>query len=104
MRYVVAVAREHSFSQAAETLHVAQQAVSQQVRQVEKSLGVDLFERTNRGVTITPAGEVFVQEARRTLNAADRVVARALAAARGEAGTMPIAYTLATVRDAAGAA
>src|SRR4029453_13436442 len=86
MRYVVAVAKERSFSRAAETLHVAQQAVSQQVRVVEKSLGVDLFERTNRGVTITPAGEAFVQEARRTLNAADRIVPRALAAARGEAG------------------
>ena len=60
MRYVVAVAKEHSFSRAAESLHVAQQAVSQQVRQVELSLGVQLFERSNRGVTITPGGEVFV--------------------------------------------
>jgi DNA-binding transcriptional LysR family regulator len=99
MRYVVAVAKERSFSRAAETLHVAQQAVSQQVRLVEKSLGVDLFERTNRGVTITPAGEVFVQEARRTLNAAERVAPRAQAAARGEAGTLRIAYTLATVYE-----
>src|SRR6266542_6750236 len=99
MRYVVAVAKEHSFSRAAETLHVAQQAVSQQVRLVEESLGIELFERTNRGVTITPAGEVFVQEARRTLNAADRVAPRAQAAARGEAGTLRIAYTLATVYE-----
>ena len=99
MRYVVAVAREHSFSRAAETLHVAQQAVSQQVRLVEKALGVELFARTNRGVAITPAGEVFVQEARRTLNAAERVAPRAQAAARGEAGTLRIAYTLATVYE-----
>jgi DNA-binding transcriptional LysR family regulator len=99
MRYVVAVAKEHSFSRAAETLHVAQQAVSQQVRLVEKALGVELFARTNRGVAITPAGEVFVQEARRTLNAAERVAPRAQAAARGEAGTLRIAYTLATVYE-----
>jgi DNA-binding transcriptional LysR family regulator len=99
MRYVVAVARERSFSRAAETLHVAQQAVSQQVRLVEQGLGIELFERTNRGVAITPAGEVFVQEARRTLNAADRVGPRAQAAARGEAGTLRIAYTLATVYE-----
>ena len=99
MRYVVAVAKEHSFSRAAESLHVAQQAVSQQVRQVEVSLGVQLFERSNRGVTITPGGEVFVQEARRTLNAAERVAPRAQAAARGEAGTLHIAYTLATVYE-----
>ena len=99
MRYVVAVAREHSFSRAAETLLVAQQAVSQQVKLVEKALGVELFDRSNRGVAITPAGEVFVQEARRTLNAADRVAPRAQAAARGEAGTLRIAYTLATVYE-----
>jgi DNA-binding transcriptional LysR family regulator len=99
MRSVVAVAKEQSFSRAADTLHVAQQAVSQQVKLVERSLGVELFERTSRGVVITPAGEVFVQEARRTLNAADRVAPRAQAAARGEAGTMRIAYTLATVYE-----
>ena len=86
MRYVVAVAKERSFSRAASSLHVAQQALSQQVRAVEQTLGVQLFERTNRGVVITPAGEVFVQEARRTLNAADRATRRAQAAARGEAG------------------
>jgi DNA-binding transcriptional LysR family regulator len=99
MRYVVAVAKERSFSRAAETLNVAQQAISQQIRQVEDSLGVRLFERSNRGVTITAAGEAFVQEARRTLNAADRVGPRAQAAARGEAGTLRIAYTLATVYE-----
>jgi DNA-binding transcriptional LysR family regulator len=99
MRYVVAVAKERSFSRAAENLHVAQQAVSQQVKLVEASLGIPLFERTNRGVTITPGGEVFVQEARRTLNAAERVAPRAQAAARGEAGTLPVAYTLATVYE-----
>jgi DNA-binding transcriptional LysR family regulator len=99
MRYVVAVAKEQSFSRAAETLHVAQQAVSQQVKLVEDLLGIQLFERTNRGVTITPGGEVFVQEARRTLNAAERVAPRAQAAARGEAGTLRVAYTLATVYE-----
>src|SRR5262249_19137507 len=99
MHYVVAVAKERSFSRAAETLHVAQQAVSQQVKLVEQALGIELFERSNRGVAITPAGEVFVQEARRTLNAADRVGPRAQAAARGEAGTLRIAYTLATVYE-----
>jgi DNA-binding transcriptional LysR family regulator len=99
LRYVVAVARERSLTRAAEALGVAQQALSQQVISVEKALGVQLFDRTNRGVTITPAGEIFVQEARRALNAADRVVRRTQAAARGEAGTLRIAYTLATVYE-----
>jgi DNA-binding transcriptional LysR family regulator len=99
MRYVVEVARERSVTRAAINLHVAQQAVSQQVKAIEKALGVQLFTRTNRGVDLTAAGEAFVQEARRTLNAADRVGQRAQAAARGEVGTLRLAYTLATVYE-----
>src|SRR5262245_57016204 len=99
MRYVVEVARERSFSRAATNMHVAQQAVSQQIKAIEETLGVRLFTRTNRGVDMTAAGEVFVQEARRTLNAADRVGQRAQAAARGEVGTLRLAYTLATVYE-----
>ncbi len=99
MRYVTAVAKQRSFSRAARDLHIAQQALSQQVRAVEEMLGVQLFERTNRGVTVTPAGEIFVQEARRTLNAADRATRRTQAAARGEAGILRLAYTLATVYE-----
>lgn len=99
MRYVVEVARQGGFSRAAVKLHVAQQAVSQQIKQVERALGVRLFERTSRGVEVTAAGEAFVQEARRALNAADRVGQRARAAARGEVGTVRLAYTLATVYE-----
>ena len=99
MRYVVEVAREGGFSRAAVNLHVAQQAVSQQIKVVEEALGVKLFERTHRGVDLTAAGEAFVQEARRALNAADRVGQRAQAAARGEVGTLRLAYTLATVYE-----
>jgi DNA-binding transcriptional LysR family regulator len=99
MRYVVEVAREGGISRAALNLHVAQQAVSQQIKAVETALGVQLFDRTHRGVELTAAGEAFVQEARRALNAADRVGQRAQAAARGEVGTLRLAYTLATVYE-----
>jgi DNA-binding transcriptional LysR family regulator len=99
MRYVVEVAREKSFSRAASNLHVAQQAVSQQIKVIEDALGVQLFARTNRGVEVTVAGEAFVQEARRTLNAAERVGKRAQAAARGEVGTVRLGYTQATVYE-----
>src|SRR5262245_5415528 len=81
MRYVVEVERERSFSRAGRKLHVAQQAVSQQIKVVEDELGVQLFERTSRGVEPTAAGEAFVQEARRALSAAERVAQRAQAAA-----------------------
>jgi DNA-binding transcriptional LysR family regulator len=99
MRYVVEVAREGGISRAALNLHVAQQAVSQRIKAVEAALGVQLFERTHRGVELTAAGEAFVHEARRALNAADRVGQRAQAAARGEVGTLRLAYTLATVYE-----
>jgi DNA-binding transcriptional LysR family regulator len=99
MRYVVEVAAQRSFSRAAEGLHVAQQALSQQIKSVENQLGVQLFTRTNRGVELTPAGVVFVQEARRVITAAERAVDRTQAAARGEAGNVRLAYTLATVYE-----
>jgi len=99
MRYVLEVARQRSFTRAAERLYVAQQALSQQVKVVEDQVGARLFERTNRGVELTPAGEVFVHEARRVVNAADRLVGRTQAAARGEAGSVRLAYTVATVYE-----
>lgn len=99
MRYVVEVAQQRSFSGAATRLHVAQQALSQQVKAVENQLGVQLFTRNNRGVELTAAGVVFVQEARRVLTSAERAVARTQAVAKGEAGTLRVAYTLATVYE-----
>ena len=95
MRYVVAVARERNFTRAAEELHVAQQALSQQVRTVEEMLGVQLFDRAARPVKLTAAGEVFVQEAKRALSVSQRVFERTSAAARGELGTIRLAYTFA---------
>jgi len=95
MRYVVTVARERNFTRAAEQLHVAQQALSQQLRAVEKMLGVQLFDRAARPVKLTPAGTVFVQEARRALSASERVLERTRAAARGELGKIRLAYTFA---------
>ncbi len=56
MRYIVKVAELGGFTAAASELHVAQQAVSQQVRATERMLGVTLFRRAPRGVTPTPAG------------------------------------------------
>jgi DNA-binding transcriptional LysR family regulator len=99
MRYVVEVAQQRNFSHAADRLHVAQQALSQQIKSVETQLGVQLFTRTNRGVELTPAGAVFVQEARRVIAAANRAVSRTQAVAKGEAGSIRAAYTLATVYE-----
>ena len=96
MRYFVAVAEHGSFTRAADELHVAQQAVSQQIRSLEATLGVTLLRRNSRQVELTAAGTVFLADARRVLAAADRAVRRVQAAARGEAGTLRLVYTLAT--------
>ena len=67
LRYFVAVAEELHFSRAAERLHVAQPAVSEQVRKLEEELGVRLLNRTKRTVSLTDAGAALLVEARRVL-------------------------------------
>lgn len=99
LRSVVEVAQQRSFTRAAQRMHVAQQALSQQVRNVEDQVGVQLFLRTARGVEPTAAGEVFVEEARRVLTGVDRLVQRTRAAAEGLSGTLRVAYSLATVYE-----
>jgi DNA-binding transcriptional LysR family regulator len=94
MRYFTAVAERGSFTGAAGELHVAQQAVSQQVKALEQLLGVTLLERSSRRVKLTPEGAVFLADCRRVLAGADRAARRVQAAARGEAGTLRLAYTL----------
>ena len=81
LRYFVAVAEEQSFANAARRLAVAQPALSKQVRDLKEAVGVPLFERLPRGVRLTPAGEVFLQEARRTLETAAHAVSSARAVA-----------------------
>jgi DNA-binding transcriptional LysR family regulator len=73
LRYVEAVARHRHFTRAAEELHVAQSALSHQVRKLETELGTELFERTSRRVAPTEAGEAVAARARRVLAEVDRV-------------------------------
>jgi len=67
LRYFVAVAEELHFRKAAERLHVAQPAVSEQIRKLEQELGVRLFDRTQRSVALTTAGTALFEEARHVL-------------------------------------
>ena len=71
MRSVEAVARHRHFTRAAEELHVAQSALSHQVRRLEEELGIQLFERTSRRVTPTEAGQAIAARARRVLAEVD---------------------------------
>lgn len=67
LRYLVALCEERSFTRAAAREHVAQPALSQQIRRLEEELGVALVERTTRSVAITDAGELLIARARRAL-------------------------------------
>jgi DNA-binding transcriptional LysR family regulator len=97
LRTFAAVAQRRSFTRASADLHIAQQAVSQQIKALERSLGVTLLRRSARRVELTPEGAVFLADSRRVLAAADRAARRVKAAARGEVGTLLLTYTLTTV-------
>jgi DNA-binding transcriptional LysR family regulator len=92
LRYFLAVAEERSFSRAAERLRIAQPPLSQQIRRLEKDLGFPVFERTPKGVRLTPAGEALLDGARAVLAAADDARRSAEAASRGLAGRLTLAF------------
>jgi DNA-binding transcriptional LysR family regulator len=96
LRYFIAVAEELNFSRAAERLHMAQPPLSAAIRQLERELGVDLFTRTTREVTLTEAGQAFLEGARRTLADADRAAEDAKRAGAGELGRLRLAYSWST--------
>lgn len=68
LEYVLAVARHHSFTRAAEEINIAQSSLSQQISNLEKELGVNLFTRTTRAVYLSAVGEEFVNHAIRIMS------------------------------------
>ncbi|MEV4799156.1 LysR family transcriptional regulator [Nonomuraea sp. NPDC049421] len=73
LEYFVAVAEERNFTRAAERVHISQSGVSAQIRQLERELGADLFDRSGRTATLTVAGKAALEHARATLAAAAAV-------------------------------
>ncbi len=90
LRYFTAVADTLNFHRAAEILHLAQPALSSQIKTLEDELGVQLFHRTTRSVTLTHAGRVFLEEARTVLSSAIQAENRARNAEHGLVGHLRI--------------
>ncbi len=74
LRYFVAVAEELHFARAAERLYTSQPSVSQQLKQLEHELGVELLERTKTYVKLTPSGQAFLVRVRRILEDVEQAV------------------------------
>jgi DNA-binding transcriptional LysR family regulator len=74
LQYFLAVARHKSFSRAAEWLNVSQPALSAQIRELERVLGFQLFERSSRHVALTREGRLFIRDARRMVAQSERLM------------------------------
>lgn len=92
MRYFVTVAEESSFSGAAQRLRIAQPPLSNQIKQLEDELGVVLFKRTNRGVRITEAGELLLEEARRIFVQVEQTMRAVRRVGHGEVGRLTLGF------------
>lgn len=93
LRYFAAVAETRHFGKAAENLHMAQPPLSQAIRRLETELGVALFSRTTRQVSLTSAGEVFRTDVELILKAVDEAVARVGRFASGVEGVLRVGLT-----------
>jgi DNA-binding transcriptional LysR family regulator len=92
LRHFTAVAEELNFSRAARRLCIAQPALSQSIKRLEASLGLELFIRSRAKVELTPAGEAFFAETKFTLLQVERAESAARRAASGEQGCLDIGY------------
>lgn len=93
LRCFVAVAEELHFGRAATRMYMTQPPLSRQVQLLERGLGIQLLERSNRSVKLTAAGQGFLRDARHILAFSDQAADGARRLARGEAGSLTLGFT-----------
>ncbi|AKZ53590.1 putative transcriptional regulator [Streptomyces ambofaciens ATCC 23877] len=98
----VAVAEELHFTRAAERLNMTQPPLSRQIQLLESELRVQLLDRTNRSVRLTPAGRAFLGEARRILRQSEQAALAVRQVSTGEAGAIAVGFTAASAHSALG--
>ena len=92
LRYFVGVGEEQHYGRAAKRLRIAQPALSRQIQDLERELGFALFDRLPRGVKLSAAGKLFLDDARRILEHVDEAKLRAERVASGKAGTLRMGF------------
>lgn len=92
LKYFVAAAESRSFTKAAEQFYISQTAITQQIRLLEEMLGCPLFDRSTRPVSLTPAGTIFLREAKGILERMSRAQERVHDASTGLSGTLRVGY------------
>src|SRR5580704_12439331 len=93
LRYFVVVGEEQHYGRASRRLRVAQPALSRQIQDLEEEVRFKLFDRLPRGVKLSVAGKLFLEDARRILQAVSEATARAAHVARGQSGTLRVGFT-----------
>ncbi|MEZ2128478.1 MULTISPECIES: LysR substrate-binding domain-containing protein [unclassified Sinorhizobium] len=93
LRYFVAVAEEGSITRAAERLGIQQPPLGQQIKALEDELGVELFDRQPKRISLNSAGEVFLEDARDILKRASEAIDHIRRFDRGESGRLSIGFT-----------
>ena len=93
LRYFIAVAEELHFGRAAARLNISQPPLSQQIQILEQQIHARLLARTNRSVSLTPAGVQFLADARQILTLVDSAAARAARLHLGESGELRLGFT-----------
>lgn len=93
LRYFVVLAEELHFGRAAQRLHIAQPPLSQQIKQLEEELGVQLFERSKKRVQLTEAGQLFFEKVGQLFLEFEQTIQQVQQVSRGETGRLVVGFT-----------